>query len=408
MPGQKNKWMSSLLSRFFGIVWFLLLASLLPGCSGDDEKGPDNRGRVYLIDSELKSEFPINQLRAIGQIFGFSGLTNLISSDIAIYKITYQTRYKGAPLVASGIIAVPQSGTRKGKIILAQRGTIFADTEAPSVTPALSGFELFSALGYITVIPDLIGFGASRQTVHPYYDFLHTSGASVDMMLAAFEFLKEEKIQYEEEMLMFGYSQGGYSAMATLKAVEENPSSPLKFKGVVAAAGGYRINGVMQHIIGRETYSSNAFLVNILYAYNVTNNWNRPLTFFFQEPHASLVPTLLDGTQGATQINRHLPTRLDQLFNLQLLTTLRSGSEQLITNAFEENSVHNWKPNAQLLLLHAPADEIIPIGNSEETAQQLQRNGARNVRFQSISGNSHVNAVVPAVEAAVTFFESLR
>ena len=118
-------------------------------------------------------------------------MDNLAKYDIKIYKITYHTNYFAERIVASGIVAVPIKIHDPLPVISAHRGTIFAHDEAPSKQVFISGYEIFSSLGFVTMIPDMIGFGSSEQYIHPYYNYDLTSGCAIDMIKAGEEFMKE-------------------------------------------------------------------------------------------------------------------------------------------------------------------------------------------------------------------------
>lgn len=86
---------------------------------------------------------------------------------------------------------------------------MFSDADAPSNFPAaFTGFELFASTGFVTVIPDFIGYGISKDIVHPYYD-MQSAGLSVaDMLKAVKYYLKTNNRAIKDKLFLLGYSVG--------------------------------------------------------------------------------------------------------------------------------------------------------------------------------------------------------
>lgn len=397
--------------RFCGL--FLSLAAMLwlSSCGGD---GPDPEPapqRVYLESFSQKTAFNQQTLTLFAALSGYGAFTSNIQYGIDVYRITYKTQFQGRDILASGVVSLPTGFSGRPKLLSAQRGTIFANSEAPSVVNLLSGFEIFASAGYITFIPDFIGFGESAQEVHPYFIQEPSSRATIDMMRAGLEFLREKGILHDERLFLFGYSQGGYVTVATLKELQENPIPQLRVTAAAAGAGSYDILGTMDYLINnQETYSSPAFLVNFLYAYNETKNWGRPYTDFFREPFASAIPTLLNGASTSSQINAQLNDTLAVLFQPAFLEGVKNRTETQVIGAFQENSVHDWAPAAPLRLYHSPEDEAVPVVNTESTLAAMQSRGATQVVFRrNESGTqSHAAAVVDMLVDVIPWFASFQ
>lgn len=392
-------------------VIFFLNIFLVAGCSTDDEPAPSPKTDQFLLSSSEIVSLSQSQLLQFVQLGGFSDFSDFITNGIEVYRVTYQTTYREEKIEASGLVVIPDDTSQPIPLLSAQHGTIFSNAAAPSefsIVNGVSGFELFSAAGFISIIPDFIGYGSSKEILHPYYNFKHTGGAIIDMILAAKEFLDRQSIPYNNKLFLAGYSEGGYATVAAQKAIEADPDLGLSVTAVAAGAGGYDIVGVMENILDRDNYDSPAYLTFITYAAITTNQWNRPLTDFFQEPYASNIPGLLDGSLSQSEVNSALTENTSELFNPDLLIELRKGTNNILADELALNSVHDWTPKAPLRLYHSAADNIIPIGNSKNTANLMNSNGASDVTFIEVGGNSHGAAVLPMLENAIPWFISLK
>ncbi len=396
---------------FFRILFIVISVAYLSSCANDDDPGTSPKVDEFLVSTTELETLTKEQIQLLVQLGGFSEFSDVITNGITVYRMVYNTNYKNETIEASGLLVIPDDTSQPLPLISAQHGTIFSNAEAPSefsLSEGVSGFELFAATGFISIIPDFIGYGSSKDIVHPYYNAELTGAAIVDMILASKEFLDKSSIEYDDKLFLFGYSEGGYATVAAQKIIQENSQFGLTVTAAAAGAGGYDIEGVMMDIINRENYDSPGYLAFITYAAIVTNDWSNPLTDFFQEPYASRIPSLFDGSLSQSAVNAQLTESISDLFNPTLLENLKSGTMDLITDEFRLNSVHDWSPTATLRLYHSAGDDIIPINNSKDTANKMMANGANDVTFIEVGGDSHGAAVIPMLENAVPWLLSLK
>ncbi|HUN25741.1 MAG TPA: prolyl oligopeptidase family serine peptidase [Steroidobacteraceae bacterium] len=152
---------------------------------------------------------------------------------VDFYYIEYWTvGANGAPTTASGALMVPTgsspqcSGPRP--IVLYAHGTQtdksfnIADITNTSNTEGALIAAVFAAQGYIVVAPNYAGYDISTL---PYHPFLNGDQQSKDMMDAlaagrtALPHTFTPATSDNGQLFLTGYSEGGYVAMATLKAM---------------------------------------------------------------------------------------------------------------------------------------------------------------------------------------------
>lgn len=392
--------------------YVLALCSIISSCSDQEQVIPTPEPvDQYLVDAQFLQSFDKDQILLLASHTEYREYGHWIAFGIDLYKITYFTTYQDQVIEASGLLCIPKDLEAEAPLLAGLHGTIIDNSRAPSNfgnKSGLSGLEIFASLGFITVIPDYIGFGESEEIFHPYYDVLYAGKATTDMLQAVQEFLKEEKIPFHEDLFITGYSEGGYVAVSTLKYIEEN-NLDFKVRATAAGAGGYHIKGLMEDVVDQGVYDSPAYLVYVVYAYNITNGWNRPLTDFFREPYASQIPAYADGSLSIGQLNSTLPKELDQLFTAAFLEGIKDGTETAFIQALEQNSVHHWAPQSSLRLYHEEDDEIVPITNSEETYETMQSLGAEHTAyFPYDDATSHASGALHMYHMAVPWFISLK
>lgn len=399
-------------SKLFRIKYRLVIFGLLifSACSKDDVKPAVNKVLVS-ADSQLTKS--ASELRLI---LGLSGLQlpfDKLQYDAEIYKVTYNTTYlKDQPIVASGLVVLPKIPGNYPMISF-QHGTIASQAEAPS---ALSGTDsfLFAALsspGLIVAIPDFIGFGRSSNVPHPYYDRDLTASAVIDLLKAAKELAVEKKIDFNGKLFLAGYSQGGHATMATHRALEKEPIEGFDLIASFPAAGGYDVKNMQEYFFSLETYENPFYIGYVAFSYRTSYNWTAPLSDFFKEPYASRIPTLFDGGKTGSEINGQLTNKISDLITDDLRTAINTNPKyQYIVDAFNLNSLTDWKPTRKIFMYHGDADLTVPYSNSVITYNKLLANGTTPavVSLKALSGRDHSTGVVPYFESFIPTMLDLR
>lgn len=372
-----------------------------------------------LIEAEPLTNLSATLMRFIGKDAGLSRFSPLIKYDVGFVRVRYRTTYKGKSVIASGLLSYPLNSPPGYPLMVVQNGMIFADREAPSAfslsfsDPEKSrfiGYEFLATAGYLVIFPDWIGFGESSEILFPMYHYESSVTASIDMMKATYEWMHSRKIPAGRKLFIAGYSMGGYTANCLLHEIETK--RPFGHGKPVAAtalgAGGYDLVSVLgSSITGRST-ARPAQVAMLLASYNETNSWNRPLTDFFQEPHASAIPRLLDGRFDTDAIGARLPADLSSLLNPGFVDDVLHDREPRFIKALAANSIHDWSPASPVRLYHSRNDERIPFSDSRRTYRNMIRGGSRQVELIELPGEDHYNSVFGFMELVIPWFESLR
>lgn len=322
------------------------------------------------------------------------------------YKIFYNTLYKGKKIVASGLISLPKGSTH-WPILSFHHGTIFDNAIAPSnsnyeklVTGAMA------SVGFITLSPDYIGFGSSLGIVHPYYVSEYSARTVRDLIEAAKELLIVLNVNHNGQLFMSGYSQGGNVTMAAAKSIEKEPIVSLELTASAVGAGGYNLIGIFNEISAKDSFPSPNYIAYIIQSFRTTYGWNTPLNYFFQEPYATRIPDLIDGTTSSGVVNSQLTIKLDTLLQPNFVKAVQQGTDTKFIAALNTNSLYDWKPAKPIRFYHGTSDEIVPYTDSENTFKYMQQLGANNVSFVSLPGKNHETGVVPMLLDVFDWFNS--
>jgi pimeloyl-ACP methyl ester carboxylesterase len=403
--------MKTLLRPLRLLLLTTLLVSSLSNCrrTSEDPQPTQPSGQDLFVSAQSIGTIPKLQLQTLAALVGYGAFVPQLKYDATYYKFLYKTTYKGQLIQVSGLLGVPLNTPSPPALLSAQHGTMFRQADAPSNFPsAFTGFELFASAGFVTVIPDFIGLGASSNVVQPYYDKATSASTVVDMLKAAQYFLQQQSIPTNKNLFLIGYSQGGYVTMAAQQEIETNPDHQLTLTAAAEGAGGYDLPGMLSGIATVPTYATPSFLALLLQGYNTTYGWNRPLTDFFQAPYAARIPVLLDGTKDRVTIDAQLTTSPAALFTPAFYTALGTTSgEPVLKQQLANNSFGSWVPRSPTRLYHGTADESVFYQTSATTYARFQAAGATNVTFIPIPNGTHPSSILPMMADALPWLQSL-
>jgi pimeloyl-ACP methyl ester carboxylesterase len=236
----------------------------------------------------------------------------------------------GEPTSASGALMVPTgpAGTCSGKrpIVLYAHGTNTSrsynianpnDTTNPAFTESSLIAAMFAAQGYIVVAPNYAGYDSSPLSYHPWLVADQQSKEMIDALHAARQALGNIQAATtldSGKLFLTGYSQGGYVAMATLRAMEAAGTA------VTAAApmsGPYALEAFVDSIVfGKPFVYSTLFmpLLPVGYQHSYHNVYNAT-TDVFSTTYATGIDTLLPSSLTDTQLITQGKLPLSALFD---------------------------------------------------------------------------------------------
>jgi hypothetical protein len=234
---------------------------------------------------------------------------------IDVYHIEYETvggaseptTASGALMVATGTDATC-SGARP--VLLYAHGTNtdrnfdIADLSNSANAEDLLLAAVFASAGYIVVAPNYAGYDTSSLSYHPYLDADQQSKDMIDALTAArsaLPALPGASVTDGGKLFVTGYSQGGYVAMATHRALQAagavvTASAPMSGPYALAAFGD-------AIFYGQVPMSAPANLILLLSSYQhvYANVYSTP-TEVFEPSFAADVAVLLPSTTAISNL----------------------------------------------------------------------------------------------------------
>lgn len=168
--------------------------------------------------------------------------------NITVYAIRYQTiGGRGEATDASGVIMVPGSNDKlcvgPRPVLLYAHGTSLDRNYSMAQLKGEARLvaAMFVAQGYIVVAPDYAGYGGSSLPYHPYLNGQQQSADMIDALRAARSAFARAGAQAGPQLFLSGYSQGGYVALATQRAMQEQHGDEFKVTATAGLSGPYAL-----------------------------------------------------------------------------------------------------------------------------------------------------------------------
>ncbi|MDW3211781.1 MAG: lipase family protein [Reichenbachiella sp.] len=384
---------------------FLIVVFFLYSCGSDNE--PDPVENKTLISATEVASYPVQLLQFGANQQGFAAISEQLQYDITIYKIEYLTTYLGANITASGLIGVPNTDEEVPTLSF-QHGTIAAHADAPTESDEGIFYASFASLGYISLIPDFIGFGSSSDFLHPYYHAESTAECIIDMIRASEEFIIEKNLDSNGKLFLAGYSEGGYATMVTHQRIEEKYEDEFNLIASAPASGGYDLIGMKNYFVGLKFYNQPFYLAYLSLSYSKVYEWPTLLSNLFNELYASSIPSLFDGSKSGSQINAALTTDIEQFLTEDFRTNSNDSKYDLLNKELASNSPIAWQPTHPVYMYHGSADITVPYQNSVDTYDLLIDAGADKITFTTMDGATHSSGVAPFVVDFLSVFSELK
>ena len=240
--------------RQFKLLGAVLVAALLAaGCGGGGgtfgtQNSAPKSGELMQNPPLRVTAMTATDFKTLLTASGASGLgllqhstgatTGTLPCEVDVQWLQYGTVGGAATpeaTTASGVLMVPTGTgaqcTGARPIVLYAHGTNitkrynladFADKTNPAYGEAVLLAAMYAAQGYIVVAPNYAGYDSSTLSYHPYVNATQQSQEMIDILAAAKTAMPAllSPVTASNKLFVTGYSQGGFVAMATQRALQ--------------------------------------------------------------------------------------------------------------------------------------------------------------------------------------------
>jgi pimeloyl-ACP methyl ester carboxylesterase len=340
---------------------------------------------------------------------------------ITAYSVRYNTiGGRGEATDASAAIMTPtgKDPVCKGErpILLYAHGTSIARDHNMARLRGESQLvaALFAAQGFIVVAPNYAGYEGSSLPYHPYLNAEQQSADMIDALRASRVALSRLKQGYSQQLFIAGYSQGGFVALATQRAIQQQYSNEFKVTAAAGLSGPYALAQFSDTV-----FSGNPNAGITVYLPLIATSAQRAGAAIYATPqelyesqYASGIESLLPGSMTRSDLFKRgkLPTHA--LFAADSLPQSEGAEEyfanpHLVRTSYRDaylqdmasfpcngdpgagcashnnlrkwmlkNDLRNYRPQSPLLLCGGAADPAVPFSNATAAAAYFETTGS--------------------------------
>lgn len=388
------------MKKFFPLVFLVLFLG--------------SRMQAQMVSYVLQQSFTVNQLDSFLSGTGFN-LPVSPQYAVDVYQVIYKTPYKHIDSLvnASGIVVFPKNTPCPSALGCYAHGTFTKRTQVPSYEGPERpiGFFFAGIGGVVTAMPDELGLGDSDSSIiiHPYINAFHSGYASVNLMRAARQLADTLSIPLSGEVVLTGYSQGGYTTMATTKLIQEHFSGEFNVVASAPMSGPYDLKKTMVEVmLDTIPYSVPSYLPYLLLGYHSVYPQLQQLfpnpAEIFKSPYDSILPPLYYGKNHTTsQIDNFCHPVPRKMIKDSIIHAFESDTLHPLRLILAENDLLGWAPQKPVKIHYCIGDLQVTYLNALRADSAWKSQGAPDVQSQNFGNLDHGPCVQPALTSAAFF-----
>ena len=339
------------------------------------------------------------------------------------YKVTYCTDDAVLPgqsvartTTVTGMVSVPRKSGPLPTVAYVH-GTSVSFYDAPSNPNIVGDFSdrgesfegppstaVFAGNGFIYIAPDYLGLGDSTIPRHRYFHAATEASSAIDLMAAARNVLADLRVRQNGELFIFGFSQGGHSALALQRELER---MRVKVDGTAVVGAVFDVERWFLESLAREDSIAQALYVSyLLLAFDDIYDVFESTDDVFRRQYAGIVGNLFDMRHFFDDVMFALPPPARDLLKPSYYAQVTTNRDDPMRVRLRENAVDRWRPEAPVLAFHSPVDEEVPYDDALVSVERLRRRGAT-IAVRTLPGFDHVNSWIQALPRAVRWFRAI-
>jgi dienelactone hydrolase len=365
--------------------------------------------------------------RRIQKTFGSS--VSPTAQALELYKVSYRSRdEKNRAVILTGLVVLPRGGAPNGLVIF-NHGTIVNSALAPSrFTGKANNSEAevatlaFASGGYAVAMPDYLGLG-DHKGAHPYPLGAANSLSAVDIIEPARTLAKRQNTAVGSRLFVTGYSEGGATAMWTVRDLERKSGDGYNVSAAAPASGPYDLSDTTRKWMLASPTSQEEFVIRLYLAsymaYYFHKSTGIKLTEYFKPAMAFTISQAFKGNISDENLIKRLAVAavlmrsknsLENVITARFKKALETlDTSDPVIREMQKSDTFDWSPRTKMLLISLQGDKVVDPANTEKTMRTMRRRGvpADTLRQYLIKDTSlnHLTAIAPALAQARRFFD---
>ena len=296
----------------------------------------------------------------------FKGKFPAARYPVKLYRVKYPSEVPeqaNRPTLASGLVAIPQTGQSTMPVVSYQHGTVFDRKSVPSFPENSMETRLviarFASQGYVVTAADYFGRGLSTEP-DSYLVKRSTEQACVDMLFAGRALLAAEKVT-PGPLFLSGWSQGGWVTMTVLKHLE---GLGMPVTAVATASAPLDVFATMNRWVNNVQPGDAVYLPSCVAIHLQAQEaycGQMGLTAFAIRPeYLQASRDLYNGKIDWTTFRKLTPARCDEYLRPEFR---ESGNlaDFPYWQTLELSQAYRWRSHTPVINFYGMADEVVPV-----------------------------------------------
>ncbi|MBF25189.1 MAG: hypothetical protein CMP49_01545 [Flavobacteriales bacterium] len=351
---------------------------------------------AQIISYELAATWSKDDVSDLYQEYGVPEIGGEINYAVDGYKILYYTPdFDGELVICSGAIFLPSGIECSPPVLSWQHGTESNNNGVPS-NVGNNYNDLIGAIGaangYIVTMSDFIGLGEG-EGIHNYVHAATEASSTIDLILYGKEFATQKLgTPTNNQLFLFGYSQGGHATMAAVREIEENYSNQLTITASCPMAGPYSMSSAQRLMLeSGDEYPNPGYLPYVLFAYDKIYNLYEDINDVLISPYNEDLYQMYNGNYDMWEINNTLPDSPIEIFQNDYYQDYLTNNNHPFKLALLDNDTYEFIPQSPMQLIHCSGDDNVTYENSQIAYDYFIKNGAQNIELTEPTGGENLN-----------------
>ena len=346
--------------------------------------------------------------------------------SVSIYRVRYNTvGGAGEATDASAAIFVPSGGgtscSNSRPVLLYAHGTSLQKSydmaDIAGNTEARLAAAVFAAQGFIVVAPNYAGYAGSTLGYHAYLDRVQQGADMIDALRAARSSFTAMGARDSGKLMVAGYSQGGYVALAAQRAMQEAGNAEFNVTAAAGLSGPYALARFGDELFGGAPRDGATVIVPLIInaGQHASAALYRTPADVYEAQYAPTIADLVPGTLGTGDLVSQGKLPASALFAADSLPQAAGytdyfGANNLIRSDYRaayladmaahpcdgsttaplscapvhplrkwlvRNDLRSYMPAAPTLLCAGHDDPVVPYFNTSTAAAYFRARGAK-------------------------------
>ncbi len=331
--------------------------------------------------------------------------------SVNLYRVIYSSvipEQNNKPTIASGLIAIPETGNNNMPVVSYQHGTVFTKTAVPSFPEESMETRLeiaqFAGQGYIVIAADYFGKGLSAET-DSYLVKASTQQACLDMLFAA-KYITASLNINTGHLFLSGWSQGGWCTLVFLNKLE---SLGIPVKAAAIASAPTDIFAIINRWIHAPKDIDAVFLPGLMAlqsnAYEEYYRVPGLVLSSIKPEYQQISRDLYLNNITWEEFSKKTPGKINDFLQSSFIAASSAG-DNLYCQILQQSQAYRWRSVTPLHTYYGDIDEVVPeyIATLPAGYQQIM-GGAKVTSVASGSKANHRGNFVYAVAHQKKWFD---